>query len=188
MSAGPRFTPVAAPCSIPTHPGINRRRYHIATWTASFAASPLVHMWRIIEISWHLLAVRMRTATAWVVRRQIRRLLFRLAMHSGDVQRRDVGIKRTQINTPSSTLYFCLYAHLHGDCGIRIVSLNNEVIDLEVVDVCNVTLEREFGECARYAFKLLFKWFDVIAVDMCVAQLNGKLMWLSASHLRNHAS
>ena len=79
-----------------------------------------------------------------------------------------------------------LYAHLHGNRRMRIVSLHNEIIADKFVYLLDLSLETQLWEGARFTLQLLVERVDVIPVDVRVSKLDNELVRLRVRDVRDH--
>lgn len=76
--------------------------------------------------------------------------------------------------------------HLHVDLRIGVVVLHEKVIESEVFDSINLSLELECREWPWSPLQLLLQRFNVSRVDMCVAQGVDKVARFQVRHMCDH--
>ena len=79
------------------------------------------------------------------------------------------------------------HSHFHFDLGVAVVIDQLEVLELEVFDVLDVGIDFELREWVRVPLQLLFERFDVVLVDMCIAQTMYEFTTFQSTHLCQHA-
>lgn len=79
-----------------------------------------------------------------------------------------------------------LYTHLHWDTRMRIVTFYDEVLADKIVNILNLSFPTKLWERPRLAFKLQAKRVFVVAVDMCVPELDDKFVGICVGDMGDH--
>src|SRR5260221_2309043 len=73
------------------------------------------------------------------------------------------------------------------DAGVRIVFIEHEIVEREREEVVHGRLDSQDRERPRRSRELLARLFEVVQVEMRIAQREHELPGLEPAHLRDHA-
>ena len=79
-----------------------------------------------------------------------------------------------------------LHAHLHSDRWMRTISLNNNVLALELVNYFNFPLPLDRRERIWLPLQLGLQCIDVVSIHMRVAKLDNEFARLGIGDMRDH--